>query len=821
MSLFAKARALAEEALDLPLEERESFLASRCEDDTELLRQAQLLSADVTGDFLAPMEDGPAIPERIGPFVIHRVLASGGMGTVYEAEQEQPRRAVAVKTMLHGIGSNVLLRRFRVELEALAGLQHPAIAQVFEGGTYTRPGDPNPIPYFAMELVEGASNLLDYAKSERLSVRARMELLHTICGAVQYGHDRGIIHRDLKPGNLLVDSAGNPKLIDYGVAQVRDLDPELRTTIEEQGQILGTLAYLPPEALDGARGDVRGDVYALGVCLYELLTSKRPIEVTGMTAATAARHLASAQRRTLRELDPTLPAELDWIAQRAVDPDPRRRYPSAAALAEDLRNHLTGGPVEAAPPSFWYRTRKTLTRHRLMSSVAAVALAGAAGVFWVTFDALGTERDLRGIAEEERKLAEEEAARTGEAALFFQSLFYRLNPDLDGPEALAIDLLEGGAGAAGSAFAGRPELQVRVHSSLAEAFSHAGMNTEAADQHGLAVEAAKLVSDATLADTLRLHAVSVMHAGDLVRSRELAEEARALAVRTSGEGSMQVVFVDVFLAVLTHREGNRDEGAALGERALQKLIEVAGWSTENTRNAALDFAWMLADSGQYDEAIEWATRTLDHIESQDVIASSFSIKAREVQAFVLGRQGDPERAAELHREALEQRIELYGPSNPAVAVAGNNLGSLLIDLGQKAEAEKVLRSTVDRYKSRRPTGSILAAHNNLGWLLYFQEGRLEEAQEQFQQYVDRALLLAPPPWRTATAYKGLGNCRAKLGDVEGAEEALIAGFQLLKDQFGLEDPRTRSAAKSVAALYGFIKQPEEQATWLERAGETK
>ena len=237
------------------------------------------------------------IPKRIGQYRIKRAIASGGMGTVYEALQEKPRRTVALKLMRAGIASRSALRRFEYESQLLARLRHPGIAQVYDAGTH-RDGEVT-VPYFAMEYIVGAKAVTDYVKDKKLGTRERMKLFAEVCEAVHHGHQKGIIHRDLKPSNILVDSSGQVKIIDFGVARCTDSDMAVTTLQTDVGQLIGTLQYMSPEqcAADPHDIDTRSDVYALGVVFYEMLCERLPYELKG-----AALHEAT---RVIREQEPT------------------------------------------------------------------------------------------------------------------------------------------------------------------------------------------------------------------------------------------------------------------------------------------------------------------------------------------------------------------------------------------------------------------------------------------------------------------------------------------------------------------------------------
>ena len=249
------------------------------------LRAGLPLWPTAPADPAAPFPTGPpgrgvsaAIPATIGRYRIVRLIGEGGMGAVYEAEQEQPRRTVALKIIKPGLASPELLRRFEQESQALGRLQHPGIAQIYEAGTADTGFGPQ--PYFAMEFIRGSS-LKDYAKQHHLNSRARLEIVAKVADAVHHAHQRGLIHRDLKPGNILVDETGQPKILDFGVARVTDSDAQA-TLQTDVGQLIGTLAYMSPEQVlaDPLELDTRSDVYALGVILYELLAGRMPYKIS-------------------------------------------------------------------------------------------------------------------------------------------------------------------------------------------------------------------------------------------------------------------------------------------------------------------------------------------------------------------------------------------------------------------------------------------------------------------------------------------------------------------------------------------------------------
>lgn len=393
-------------ARERPDEERPAFVRREAGDDPALAAEVMSLlrhdspTEDVVGQHaraaateLMTLDPGAldealdpdspcagALPERIGRYRVIRALGRGGFGRVFLAEQDEPRRLVALK-VAHAQASPTDLRRFRAEGEALARLQHPGIAQVYDAGVWK---ECSGRPYLVMEYIEGLA-LDDYAAAHALSRRRRLELLAQVCDAVAHAHRRGVIHRDLAPKNILVGADGAPRTLDFGVARLMGADGAALTLCRDGVSLVGTLGYMSPEQLSGdpLQVDTRTDVYALGVIAYELLTGRRRLDITGLslTAALEAARTAPAARPS--SVDRSLRGDLDAIVLKATEPDVERRYASASALAADLRRWLRGEPVVARGPNALYLAKKLALRHRTATAAAATLAVGlsAAGAF--------------------------------------------------------------------------------------------------------------------------------------------------------------------------------------------------------------------------------------------------------------------------------------------------------------------------------------------------------------------------------------------------------------------------------------------------------
>ncbi|MFN0207404.1 MAG: protein kinase domain-containing protein [Planctomycetota bacterium] len=396
---FSRLREIIEAASELPPDERRDAALQMCGNDAALHEEVdQLLQQMVDDDFLTPQIQSGFAPPRstvsaadylsvylnrsVGGFHVVRVIGEGGMGIVFEAEQAEPRRRVALK-ILRERRDSVSIRRFRDEAEILAKLQHPGIALVLAAGVDDQPDAIDPsAPWMAMELLEGAVSVTSYVAAKNLSIREIVQLVIRISDALAHAHQKGVIHRDLKPANILVTPEGQPKIIDFGIARLdrSSQDPDYIGT--QAGEMYGTIPYMSPEQIRGERDriDTRTDVYGLGVVLYQLLSGRLPFNITGKSVPEAARMICEARPAPLSKSEKKLPADLETIVLKSIDQDPERRYSGARELGRDLERFLNAEAVEARPPGFWYLTRTFARRNRILvggvAAVLAVAIAG-------------------------------------------------------------------------------------------------------------------------------------------------------------------------------------------------------------------------------------------------------------------------------------------------------------------------------------------------------------------------------------------------------------------------------------------------------------
>ena len=489
------------EALRLLPEERDRYLSEACKGDVEFrLRVEALLQAyEQAGDFLGRpaaerppkaaaqvLAAGEKPSDRIGHYKLLEQIGEGGCGVVYMAEQEEPvRRRVALKIIKPGMDTKSVIARFEAERQALALMNHPNIAKVFDAGA-TEAGR----PYFVMELVRGVK-ITEYCDQHSLTTQDRLMLFVQICEAVQHAHQKGIIHRDIKPSNILVtqslEGVAMPMVIDFGVAKAttdqRLTDKTVFTAFE---MLIGTPAYMSPEqaTLSSVDVDTRTDIYSLGVLLYELLTSSTPFETAELLKAgldeirrvireqeplrpsTRLSKMAGADLTTVaqqRRSEPprlihTIRGDLDWIAMKALEKDRTRRYETANDLALDVKRFLENEPVLARPPSRLYKFQKTVQRNNLLFlGISLIAVLLVTGLI-VLSALLGKERQARQQSEQVTQVLEGMLKGAGPSVA--QGLDTRM----------LRDILDRTADRVGTELNNQPAVQAQVSSLIAKAY---------------------------------------------------------------------------------------------------------------------------------------------------------------------------------------------------------------------------------------------------------------------------------------------------------------------------------------------------------------
>lgn len=635
---------------DLQEQERSAALDEACRDDTTLRERVEsLLRHDNTRDALFDEhatlistldaeELHPAShPVAIGRYRVIRQIGAGGMGVVYEAVQDSPRRRVALKVMQATMGSGMgLAKRFSREGEIQARLTHPGIAQVYETGmaqidSSVPGGTGRNVPYLAMELVEG-DVLTTFVRSRELSVRDRIMIVLDVCDAVAFAHQRGVIHRDLKPANILVcetEAGPRPKVLDFGVAKLTTQEVSLASMHTNAGQLVGTLAYMSPEQTLGKSDEVdtRTDVYALGLILFEVLTGRSPLDVRDLTIAEAARRIADDAPTRLSTVLPAARGDLETIVHKAMEKDKTRRYDSVSELAADLRRFLKDEPIVARPPSTTYLLRMFARRNRaLAGAVASVFVILVASVVVMSLAVMSANR-ARDKAERKTAVAE------GVSGALLSALTTATPKGSLGKEPLVIDAVN------------RIERQVED--------PNAPGGTSNPEVQAVVYNIAGIIH---------------RERGDLARAEEVFAKALAIRERVLDAGDPNLADSLNNMGLLRRRQGRHQESAMFYERAV--ALQRASSLRDDQRLARniYNLASAYVAAGEPAKAKSLAEESLAMHRampqpSAEVLALHTSLRAR--IAIAEARWEDAEM---LVADALQEQREATGPVHPSIVL---------------------------------------------------------------------------------------------------------------------------------------------------------
>jgi serine/threonine protein kinase/tetratricopeptide (TPR) repeat protein len=735
-------------------------------------------------------------PEQIGPYRIVSKLGEGGFGQVFLAEQSEPiKRKVAVKVIKPGMGSDAVVARFEQERQALAVMDHPGVAKVFDGGVT----EETHRPYFVMEYVAGHP-LTRFADDQRMTVRRRVELMIQVAEAVHHAHMKGVIHRDLKPGNILARMVdGHPKVtvIDFGVAKAlrRGQDGFDEGEMTEAGQVIGSRDYMSPEQADSGTDDIdtRTDVYALGVVLYELLTGVTPFDkqamrgasfmelqriiklvdpakpsqrFRGLSAVTASPPepgetpdvLAWHRNADDRAVERALRGELDWICMKCLEKDRDRRYDTAGAFALELMRFLSGEPVIAGPPSGFYRARKFVRRNTAAVAGGAAALAAlvvGAGV------ALGF-----GLSEAEQRRIADGARKNLEEVVDFQAdMLRRVNRARMGG-------------------AVRGQMESEINRRLTER----GATPEQVDQ---------LIS--YFEGTLGLESTASL-AMDIVQRNMLGDAVEIIDRRYADDpvlrAALRQTVGDTYLAL--GMNGDAEEQITLALEARRREL---GETHPDTLESVNGLGLVFEASGRLDEAREQYTIAMNGLTETLGPYDRETLSAMGNLGAVLLALGEPENALPFARSCLDGLRETLGDDHPDTLGARNNLGVVLMEAGQLDDAESALRRAVEgrRMVMGEDHQETLTSVHNLALVLQ-KRGKYEDAFTFGLAALEgRRAALGDDHPETLASMTNLGRLYQITDRPQQAEPLLVAAQRGFERVHGPDHPSTILAANLHAA----------------------
>ena len=798
-----------------------------------------------TGNFplpSEPVEPAAAEPGReIGHYVLVRKLGEGGMGTVYLARQQQPvKRDVALKLLRSDFASPEVIARFEAERQALAVMDHPNIAKVFDGGL-TEAGR----PYFVMEYVDGET-ITDYCDRLKLGLADRLRLFTKVCGAIQHAHQKGVIHRDIKPSNVLVaanDAAAEPKVIDFGIAKAIDARLTEETLYTAHGMLVGTPEYMSPEQAQGGPFgiDTRTDVYSLGVLLYKMLVGRLPFGAETRTAglsellrvlateepprpSTRLSSLDAAEQRSVArersasesQIRRELGRDLDWIVLRAMEKDRERRYPSASELAEDVQRYLRSEPLVAGPPSVQYRVGKFLRRHRVGASAAALVIA----VLLTSAVALSVQaaRLERALADSQRQ-----SQRAETVSSFLVDLFRRADPGKTrGDEVTAREVLDQGIERIDSELADEPELQARMLTTMGEVYNGLGLWETSKELHERAHEMLQILgpqADAELrATTLGGLGWAEARLGEFEPAERHIAESVALREATGGISGTSVAegLMDLCRGAFMRGAWSRaEEHCAAG----LDVLEQSGADPSELEVSLLgNLGAARLRQNRHAEAEPPLRRGLELVAEYfpDQVRSRFALQQSLVH--VLRIAGEVDRALDLARANQALGLETWGESHPwtissyaVLSRAADAAG----DFDAALEAMTRNHELVERRFGPEAPQAIVAATN---WgVTHGAAGRWQDCVDILEDVVDRTtgseveLLIAT----RQNAQSVLGHCLSRIGELEEGERTLRASLQ------AAGQPKTFGARVRSYLAHNLLLQgrPEEAGPFLDEAGE--
>ncbi len=749
MNKWDKIKSLFQQIVELPTDQQKTFLDKNCKDDPDLRKEIEsLIEAHRKSEtFLETPPFQINEPEtiensrdkfagiRIDKYLVEDKIGEGGMSVVYSASRvdEQFKRRVAIKFIKRGMETDEIIKRFKIEQQTLAALNHPFIARIIDGGTAE-----NGLPYFVMELIEG-ERIEKYCQNKGLSITEKLKLFQKVCSAIQYAHQNLVVHRDIKPGNIFVTADGTPKLLDFGIAKLLDSSSE-QANLTRTGLRIMTLEYASPEQLMGKQITTATDVYSLGVVLYELLTgyfpyefkNSLPSEVEKVVCTTEPEKPSTAVNRYKKdeiskkntdrfyreEISKTddknyekvkkrLSGDIDNIVLKAMQKEPERRYSSVEQFSEDIRRHLVGLPIIARKNSIGYRSKKFFERHRAGTiSALIISIVIILGVIGVIYQAK--------VAANERDRAILEAKKSERINAFLQDILAAPNPEVKGKDVKVVDVLKNASKKINKELSDDPEIKAAALYTIGTTYMGLGLynNAEKYLKNSLNLsEKIYNTNDTQIAKVMEQLGANYQQKGNYTKADSLYKRALKIYKLKGGNITSDEAKALSDYGSSLHYQGKYVEAKKYQSEALNAFRKIYGNEDPHVVKSLNDLGTIAGDTGDWNTAAKYIKQVLDFFLKTDGKESVDYSKALSNYATILEVQGKLDEAIKDQREAVEIKKRVEGKNHPDAMFAQITLADELIKRGDYTEAANLSKEAMESLDKSLPHINALTAYS--------------------------------------------------------------------------------------------------------------